>query len=271
MEKISVAIITKNEELNIQRCLASVQWASEIIVLDAFSTDGTVDLAKKMNATVIQRQWSGYSDQKEFAVEQCSHEWILSIDADEVVPDELQKEILSVIQTTPSYNGFEIPRKSYFLGKWIRYGGWYPGYQLRLFRKSRTRMNHRPVHEGFLTEGTKGILHSSLIHYTYRSIHQYIEKMNDYTSLDIMNKLSNGRKIAWYHFIVNPLSLFLRMFLSLRGYKDGFRGFLLAYYSAMSSLVLYAKCWEYQTAASRGMALPPSTGKELDMFKHLAS
>lgn len=271
MEQLSVAIITKNEEVNIRRCLSSLQWAHEIIVVDAFSSDKTVERASEMNARVIQRQWSGYADQKEFAVGQCTHEWILSVDADEVVTEELQKEILSAIQSNPSFNGFEIPRKSYFLGKWIRYGGWYPGYQLRLFRKSKTRMNHRPVHEGFLTEGEKGTFQSALFHYTYRSIHQYIEKMNDYTSLDSVNKLKNGKKISWIYFIANPLSLFLRMFISLRGYKDGFHGFLLAYYSAMSTLVLYAKCWEYQTAASRGMEVPPSSSTELEAIKRLAS
>ncbi|NUN71228.1 MAG: glycosyltransferase family 2 protein, partial [Bacteroidetes bacterium] len=256
---ITAIAITKNEEANIARCLRSVQWADEIIVVDAESTDRTAEIARSLNAKVIVRPWEGFAKQKEFAFRQASHDWIFSIDADEEVTPELREEIRTVITAPHPLNGYEVPRRSFFLGKWIRYGGWYPGYQLRLFRAAQARMNHRPVHEGFLVEGIKGVLRSDLNHYTYNSIHQYIEKMNDYSSLDVLNKLSTGRVIRWYHFLLNPLSAFLRMFVSLKGWKDGMEGFLLAYYSAVHTLAIFAKCWEYQSAQRQGGVLPPVT------------
>ncbi|MDD8017871.1 MAG: glycosyltransferase family 2 protein [Bacteroidota bacterium] len=267
---ISVTIITKNEEQNIERCLRSVQWADEIIVVDAMSDDGTADAARKFTTKVIQREWKGFADQKEFALQQASSEWVLSLDADEEVTEELQSEILHTIKTGTEINGFEIPRKSFFLGKWIQYGGWYPGYQLRLLKKSKTTMNHRPVHEGFLVEGEKGQLKYPLNHYTYHSIYQYLDKMNDYSSLDVVNKISDGKTIRWYHFILNPLSQFLRMFFSLRGYKDGLRGFLLAYYSSLNTLAVYAKSWEYQKALKQREILPPVTSEAVAHLNQLS-
>jgi glycosyltransferase involved in cell wall biosynthesis len=254
---ISVVIISKNEEKNIERCLKSVQWANEIIVIDADSADQSVKIAKSLNAKVIVKQWEGFAKQKEFAMHQASNEWVLSIDADEEVTSELKEEIIRTIELPHALNGYEIPRKSFFLDRWIKNGGWYPGLQLRLFRKSKTRINQRPVHEGFLAEGLIGILKADLNHYTYNSLYQYIEKMNDYSSLDVINKIGNGRIIRWYNFILNPLSVFLRMFVSLHGYRDGMYGFLLAFYSALHSLSIFSKCWEYQTAQHRGADAPP--------------
>ncbi|MEW6062228.1 MAG: glycosyltransferase family 2 protein [Bacteroidota bacterium] len=265
---ISVTIITKNEEANIERCLKSVLWADEIIVVDAFSTDRTCDIVRTIGARLLQRRWEGFAMQKEFAMLQASCEWVLSLDADEEVSKELRAEISSLLERNGEINGYEIPRKSYFLGKWIQHGGWYPGYQLRLFRKSKTRMNYRPVHEGFEVEGKVGRLHSPIHHYTYTSLHQYLEKMNHYSSLDVSNRFVNGKIVRWYHFFLNPLSSFLRMFVSLRGYRDGMHGFFLASFSALNVLATYAKGWEYQTAEARQMPLPPITDEELSVFKH---
>lgn len=265
---ISVTIITKNEEANIERCLKSVLWADEIIVIDAESTDKTAEIARSLHAKVQIKPWMGFAKQKEYAVHQASHEWVFSIDADEEVTDGLKNEILATVRSEAPLNGYEVPRKSFFLGKWIRYGGWYPGYQLRLFKKSKTAMNHRPVHEGFLTEGMVGILISDLNHYTYHSLHQYLEKMNDYSSLDVLNKITTGRMIRWYNFIFNPLSVFLRMYVSLHGWKDGMHGFLLAYYSALHSLAIFAKCWEFQQAQKHTTEIPPVTPESVATVKY---
>jgi glycosyltransferase involved in cell wall biosynthesis len=265
---ISVVVITKNEEANIERCLKSVQWADEIVVVDAESTDRTVEIARGLLAVVIIRPWEGFAKQKEFAMQQAKHEWIFSIDADEEVTAELKEEILKTVRSEGTLNGYEVPRRSFFLGKWIKNGGWYPGYQLRLFKRSKARMNHRPVHEGFLIEGMKGILQSDLNHYTYHSLHHYIEKMNDYSSLDVLNKLSGGRRVRWYNFIINPVTVFLRMFVSLKGWKDGMAGFLLAFYSALHSLAIFAKCWEYQQAQRQEAELPPVTPEAVAEMKY---
>lgn len=267
---ISVIIIAKNEEANIARCIHSVLWADEIILVDAQSTDATADIARELGAKVFSEAWKGFAAQKEYALLKASGDWVLSLDADEEVTPALQNEIRALLGSGTRSSGFEIPRKSFFLGAWIRHGGWYPGYQLRLFRREKTRVNHRPVHEGFMVDGSIGRLQSDMNHYTYGSLRQYLEKMNDYSSLDVMNKLASGKSISWYNFILNPLSAFLRMYVSLKGYRDGFHGFLLACYSALHVLVIYAKTWEYRTAAERSSVLPPVSSDEIARRKRLA-
>lgn len=268
---LSVIVITKNEERNIERCLRSVQWAPEIVVVDAESTDNTCKAALQFGAKVITRTWEGYSAQKEFALRHASHPWALSLDADEEVTPELREEIQAVIGSAEANDGYEISRKSYFLGKWIQHCGWYPGYQLRLMKKTKARIHHRPVHEGFMVEGSIGRLSGSINHYSYRSLHHYIEKMNEYSSLDVANKFSAGKKIRWFNFLLNPLSAFVRMYFSLQGYKEGMHGFLLASYSALHVMVIYAKTWEYQFALLHTLSPPPITSKAIMERKKLST
>ncbi len=271
MQKLSVVIITFNEERNIERCLRSLQWADEIIVVDAFSNDRTVELCGRLNAKVVQRRWEGYALQKQFALSTASHAWVLLIDADEEASPELHREIEDVISSGSDCCGYEIARKSFFLGQWMKYGGWYPGYQLRLFLKSKAFIPQRPVHEGVEVEGPVGRLRNPLNHYTYHSLSQYLAKLNDYTSLDVMNRLNEKQqgRVRWYNFIVNPLSVFVRMFFVLMGFRDGFRGLLLAIYSSCYKLLLFAKVWEYQTAVRRSRELPPVTSDALNSIKRL--
>jgi len=192
MHTISAVIITKNEERNIERCITSVRWADEVIVVDSGSTDATAAISARLGARVIVKSWEGFAAQKEFAAAQASSDWVLSLDADEEVTPELRAEIQAMLSASrePAADGYRMPRKSFFLGTWIRHGGWYPGYQMRLFRRSAAFMNHRPVHEGFEVRGAVGTLDAPLNHYTYDTIRQYLDKMNDYTSLDVMNKIS---------------------------------------------------------------------------------
>ena len=272
MQKISVVIVTFNEELNIERCLGSVQWADEIIVVDAFSTDTTAKICRRMKAKVLLRKWEGFAAQKQFALSATSHEWVLLLDADEEVTPEVGTEIERVLSQQPECAGYEIGRKSYFLGQWMKHGGWYPDIQLRLVLKSLASVSQRPVHEGLEVKGRIGRLHGALHHYSYHSLRQYIAKTNDYTSLDVMNKLglTNRRRVRWYNLIINPTSVFVRMFFALRGFNDGFRGFLLAVYSSIYKLLLYAKTWEYQTYAIRNTEPPPVTDEALNSIKRFA-
>ena len=272
MEKISVVVVTFNEERNIERCLRSVQWADEIIVVDAFSTDRTVELCRGLKAAVIQRAWDGYAPQKQFALSMASNPWVLLVDADEEVPTELRREIEHVLSVREDRSGYEIARKSYFLGQWMKHGGWFPGYQLRLFLKAKAFIPTRPVHEGVEVQGAVGTLQSPLNHYTYYSLSQYLSKLNDYTSLDVTNRLDDKRRrtVRWYNFVINPLSVFVRMFFVLTGFKDGFRGLLLAVYSSFYKLLLLAKVWEYQTAGQRRQELPPVTSDALNSIKRLS-
>ncbi len=265
---LSVIIITENEERNIERCLSSVRWADEIVVVDAFSEDRTLEICRRSNAKIVQNAWCGYAAQKQFALDHATCPWVLSLDADEEVTDELRIAIQNILASQTPYVGYEINRQSFFLGQRIRHGGWFPDYQLRLFRREKTKIIQRPVHEGFSVEGRISRLESVVHHYTYRSIQHYLYKMNEYTSLEVMNKLSRKkRQVRWYDFITHPLAVFVRMFILLHGYRDGFRGFLLTFYSSLYNLLIYAKCWEFQHAQKHGAKLPPVSTEELHVLQ----
>jgi glycosyltransferase involved in cell wall biosynthesis len=272
MSKISVIVITENEERNIERCLRSVQWADELVVVDAFSRDKTQEIVQRMGGVIFLHRWDGFAIQKQFALDHASGDWVLSLDADEEVTPELALEIRVLISKNPLTDGYQIPRKSFFLGEWIRYGGWYPGYQVRLFRRTSGKVIQRPVHEGFSIDGTIGNLSSPINHYTYHSLQQYIEKLNDYTSLDVLNKIGPSKKkeFGWTHFVFHPVSLFVRKYFFQKGYKDGYRGFLIAVYSAFYNHLLYAKCWEYQHAVGLTGELPPVSDKQLNVLKSIS-
>jgi len=269
MEKLSVVVITHNEERNIERCLRSAQWADEVVVVDAMSTDKTVEICSRMKVEVSLRPWTGYAPQKQYAVSLAKHPWILLLDADEEVTPELRDEIRGVLASDLPAGGYQIARKSYFLGQWMKHGGWYPGYQLRLFQKKLGSISQRPVHEGVELQGEAPKLSNPLNHFTYYSLSQYLAKLNDYTSLDVINRLerTRNRRIRWYHLFLNPASVFLRMYVVLSGFRDGFRGFLLAAYSSLYKLLHIAKTWEYQTAGERGLPAPPVTSAELESLK----
>ncbi len=268
MEKLSVVIITLNEERNIERCLRSVQWVDEVVVVDALSSDRTVEICRKLKARVIQRAWDGFAPQKQFAVSSASHPWVFVLDADEEISPELGEELRTTLASENMADGYRVNRKSFFLGQWMRYGGWFPDAQIRLFRKTAGSVSQRPVHEGIDVQGRVGQLVNPLNHYTYHSIEQYLSKLNIYTSLDVSNKLlEKPHTVRWYNFLLNPISVFLRMYVALGGFRDGFRGFLLAAYSSLYKLLLYAKSWEYQTAAARKTVPPPVTTEALNPLR----
>lgn len=247
MINLSVIIITKNEEKNIKFVLETVKFADEIIIVDACSTDKTAKIARKYGAKVYIRKWPGYFLQKSFALSKAKSKWVLALDADEIVTTELKTEILNAVKQN-EFSGFEINRANYFLGNFIKHCGWFPDFQIRLFKRKNTVLIDRAVHEGFKVEGKVGKLNSVLNHYTYNTIEQYLTKQNLYTSLEVKNIVKNNsnRKIKWFNFIFNPLSTFLRMYFSNSGWRDGIRGFLLSSYSSLYCLLKYAKTWEVQ-------------------------
>jgi glycosyltransferase involved in cell wall biosynthesis len=244
--RISAIVITKNEAENIRECLASLQWVDEIVVVDAESTDDTTSQAKAFTGKVFVRRWEGYSAAKNFALSQCTNEWVLWIDADERVTPELREEILMTLAGNRDANGFEIPRLANFLGKWICHGGWYPGYVLRLFRRTAGRFNDRQVHEGVLVEGRIGRLNNHLLHYTDRSLQHYFEKFNRYTSLAAEELHRKGRRFYLWDLLLRPAWFFFRMYVLKTGFLDGLQGFILASLSAAYVFAKYAKLWETQ-------------------------
>ncbi|MDQ7054373.1 MAG: glycosyltransferase family 2 protein [candidate division KSB1 bacterium] len=244
--RLSVTLIVQNEANNIRECLQSVAWADEIVVVDGGSTDNTVALAQEFTDRVLHHPWPGYAAQKQFALEQATCPWVLSIDADERVTPELRDEILGILsQEDIPFAGFRIPRLSTFLGKFMYHGGWYPGYQLRLFRRDRVRVTEARVHEGFEVDGAVGTLQHHFVHYTHRTLSESFERLNRYSSLEALDR-AGGKRVRWYHILLHPIAAFFNKYIGLQGYRDGMHGFLLALVSAMVKMALYMKIWELQ-------------------------
>ncbi|MCI0515923.1 glycosyltransferase family 2 protein [candidate division KSB1 bacterium] len=243
--KISAILIARDEAQNIKNCLASIQWVDEIVVVvDSRSTDETEAIARRYTTRVWVEPWNGYAATKNFALQQTTHAWILWIDADEVVPPALRQEIEHALQHPTAVAGFELPRLAWFLGRWIRHGGWYPGYVLRFFQKSQGQFNQLLVHEGLQVAGAIRRLKNPLLHYTDRSIEHYFRKFNQFTSLAAVQLQQQQRKFKLADLIFRPLNIFIKMYVFKFGFLDGLQGFILAIFSAHYVFTKYAKLWE---------------------------
>lgn len=243
MSTVSVIVITLDEAENIRECLQSVEWADEIVVVDAESTDGTVAMAREFTDKVLVREWQGFSAAKNFALQSCTCEWILWLDADERATPELADEIRQTLRA-PEHAGYEMPRLANFLGRWIRHSGWYPGHVLRLFRRDAGSFNDALVHEGVALQGSVGRLQSDLLHYTDRTLAHYFKKFNHYTSLAAEQLAEQKRPFRWHALLLRPPFMFFRMYILKRGFLDGIQGLMLALLSAGYVFAKYAKLWE---------------------------
>ncbi|NLI83589.1 MAG: glycosyltransferase family 2 protein [Deltaproteobacteria bacterium] len=250
MEAVSVAVITRNEGRNIRECLASVQWASEIVVVDRFSSDDTVEIAREMGATVYQEEWHGYAQQKNLAMEKTRGAWILNLDADERIPPPLRGEILETLPKAGDTVGYYIARRNYFCGKWIRYGGWYPDYTLRLLRKGAGRFEERAVHEKLRVHGRTGRLEHPMEHYSYRSISDYLERLDRYSALAALELKKGMVTASWAALSLRPLFTFFKMYIMRRGFLDGREGFFLAVSYAYYTFLKYYRTTEAASGLS---------------------
>ncbi|NIM91861.1 MAG: glycosyltransferase [Candidatus Aminicenantes bacterium] len=242
---ISVVIITFNEEDRLEDALKSVaKLADEVIVVDRFSTDKTLDIAKKYTKQVFQREWTNFSDQKNFANDKASLAWILSLDADERVSPELLEEILRIKESEPECAGFSIPRRVYYLGKWIRHSGWYPDRKIRLFRKEEARWEGEYIHEKLVIEGKIERLKGSIHHFTYRNIADHLERINNFSKLGAQKLYIQKKKARWFHLIFLPFFRFIRSFFFRLGFLDGFVGLVISVLNGYAVFIRYAKLRE---------------------------
>lgn len=244
MEKISVAIITKDEEKNIGACLESIRWADEIVVVDSGSIDKTREICGEYGAKVFVEEWQGFGRQKNKAVEKSKNEWVLNLDADEKVTPELAAEIAEVLEKKTDLSGFYIPRKNFFASRWIRHGGWYPDYNLRLFRKSKGRFQERQVHEKVILDGQAGYLKNPLEHRTYGSLKQFLQRQDLYSDLAAQEMRREGKRYHFYDILFRPTWTFLQMYVIRAGFLDGYYGYLLARLYAYYTLAKYSKLKE---------------------------
>lgn len=241
---LSVGIITYNEELRLRRTLEAIKnIADEIVVVDSFSIDKTLNIAKEYGAITISKKWEGYGKQKNFVIDNCKGDWILIIDADEVILPELTSEIKDVI-----YNGknlvYEIPFNSVCFGKRIKYGGWSGIYRIRLFKKYSGRYSLDKVHEKFITSEKIGKLKNRIDHYTYEDYEDYFKKFNRYTGEGACVANEKRKSAGILNTIVNPIFKFLKMYIFRLGFLDGVEGFILAISSAMYTSTKYMKLKE---------------------------
>lgn len=241
MNKISVTIIAYNEAENIEDCLKSVQWADEIIVVDSGSTDATVEISKKYTDKVFFNKWEGFAKQKSFALSLANNNWVLSLDADERVSEELKEEILN--SDLSAAEGYYIWRKNYFLDKAIKHCGWGSDYQLRLFRKDKTKLTDRLVHEGFVVEGETSRLKNQMIHLTHTDLKKTFSKINDYSTLEAEEKYKR-KNINGFTMVLYPLVAFIQHYFFRKGFLDGVHGLMVSINHAMTKLQVYMKIWE---------------------------
>ena len=243
--KLSAVIITFNEEENIARALDSVAFADERIVVDAESTDRTVEIARARGATVYVEPWKGFAPQRIFALSKTTGDWIFVLDADEVVEPELKEEIRYVVEHDAPVRGYYVNRRNYFLGRWMRHGGYYPDPKLRLMRRGFEGVIERPVHEALDVKGPTAILQHEVTHYSYPTLEQYLDHMNRYSTLGAeMVAASGSRRFSVFNIFLRPFSTFVWNYFFRLGLLDGREGLLLHLYHAAYVSWKYAKAWE---------------------------
>ena len=246
MTPVTVTIITRNEESNIRRCLESVAWADEIVVIDSHSTDATRDIARTFTDRVIERDWNGFLDQQSAATAAAKHDWVFAIDADEVVTDELRHSIETVLREGPALPGYRVSRLTWHLGRWVRHGGWYPDRKVRFFDRRRSHWGGVDPHAKVSVEGEVGTLAGDLEHYSYADLSDHIAKLNSYTTTAAAELETRGVRVNLMHLLVRPVWRFVWSYFFQRGFLDGRAGLVLAVVGAFYVFLRYAKLWETQ-------------------------
>lgn len=247
---LSLVVITKNEENNIERCIKSVTFASDILVLDSDSTDGTRQAAEKAGARVIVEEWRGFGKQKQRATELAKFDWILNLDADEVLSPELCLEIEQKFNALDEKAGYEMPRKSFHMNRWINHGGWYPDRQKRLYNRKFSKWTEKEIHEKVISE-REARLQSDIQHYVFENLASQIETNNRYSTLQAEEAFKNGQRFSILKLIFKPKSKFLETYILKRGFLDGLPGFVIAVGAAYSVFLRHAKIWEIQKRESK--------------------
>jgi glycosyltransferase involved in cell wall biosynthesis len=243
--EISAVIITYNEERRLEPALKSLEGiVEEIIVVDRYSDDDTVKIAKKYTDRVFQRKWTNFADQKNYANRKTQFPWILSLDADERLSPKLREEIMLWKEQEPECSGFSMPRQVFYLGRWIRHSGWYPDRKIRLFQKDKARWEGEYVHENLVIEDKVKKLNGSLHHFTYRNIADHLRRINLFSDLGAQKLYAQNKKCRWYHLICLPFFRFGRAYLLNAGFLDGFAGFVISVLDGYSVFARYAKLRE---------------------------
>jgi glycosyltransferase involved in cell wall biosynthesis len=244
---VSAIVVCFNEEDRIEACLESINWCDEIVIVDSFSTDRTAEICRRYTERFIQREWAGYRDQKAFAHSQAIKDWVLLVDSDERVTPELRDEIKnSLVYEGAEYSGFAVPRLVFYLNRWWWHGGWYPDYDVRLFRRDRATWGGSDPHEKILVDGKVRRLKNPLHHFSYRDIDDHIQRINRFTSISSRELSKEGCKWRLSDAILRPAVRFFRSYILKRGFMEGFAGLYVAVTAAVYVFLKYAKLWELE-------------------------
>lgn len=243
---LAAVIITRNEEADLERCLKSLAFCDEIVVVDAQSTDRTVEIARRYTDKVQVLPWLGFVEQRRQALKLATAEWVLSIDADEEVSPELRREILETVRQSAA-DAYSLPRKTIHFGRWIRHGGWYPNRLVRLFRKDRGEWRGGEVHEYWHTNGTQGELREDLVHYSFKSLSDQVARNNTYSSLGAKTLRARGKRFTFFRLSVKTFSKFLETYVLKLGFLDGYPGLIISVSAAYSVFLKWAKLWELES------------------------
>lgn len=252
---VSAFIICCNEERQIRRCLESITWCDEIVVVDSGSTDRTLDICREFTDKVVHRSWEGYISQKSYALSLCKSEWILNIDADEEVSPELARELQELLERDArsrlSTNGFLLNRAVYFLNRWWRKGGWYPEYRLRFCRRSATSWSGEEPHEKAAVVGKTARCQGELYHYTFSDIADYVRRTNTLSSNATATLLRKGVRPSLINIIGRPIARFIKFYILKQGFREGVAGLIVAAIEAFGVMLKYAKLWEARHASQK--------------------
>jgi glycosyltransferase involved in cell wall biosynthesis len=240
--RITATIVTFNEERNIARAIESLRCADEVVVVDSGSTDRTREIAARLGARVMEEPWRGYAAQKNFAAECASFDWILSIDADESLSEELEGEIAVLKTGIPAFAAWSMPRLAQYLGRWILHGGWYPDRKIRLYHRERANWTGEYVHESVkVRAGGVGRLEGKLLHFTCDSLSAHLRTLDGYTTLAARELIDRGAKVGLRRLVVDPVWTFVRTWIIRRGFLDGAQGIAIAWMAALYTFLKYAK------------------------------
>jgi glycosyltransferase involved in cell wall biosynthesis len=237
---LSVVILTKNEQERIVACLDSVKWADEIIIVDDESTDKTLDIVKKYTDKIFLKKMENEGRHRNWAYSKARNKWVLSLDADESVTDELRFEISEAIKSE-RFAAYSLPLRNYIGGYWVRYGGWYPASKVRLFIKDKFRYEEALVHPRVFITGECGHLTKDIIHISYAGFEEFLNSINRQTSLEARKWIETDRKMSLFHIIWRTVDRFFRRYIRKKGYKDGLYGFMVAYFDSLYQILSYAK------------------------------
>jgi glycosyltransferase involved in cell wall biosynthesis len=244
-QPFSVVIVTKDARIQLAACLDSASFADEIVVIDSGSTDGTAELAVARGARVMQKEWPGFGRQKQFAVAAARHDWVLCLDADERVSEELRASILAVL-AAPSTQVYAMARRNRFMGRWLRHGEGYPDWSLRLFDRRQARWSDDPVHERVVTDAPVARISGDLLHDSAETLAGYLDKQNRYTTLAAGEALARGKRAGPAHLLLSPLLRFIKFYVVRLGFLDGLPGLVHILIGCQNSFVKYAKMLEFQ-------------------------